>query len=231
MNYYPCVFILGPGQLLHIGKGRLHAFRKMTTKELEPTDCHHSLRKEIIKKNSLKCDPLCLSIAWDWMFMGHTQKGIRSEIKCTMDCEALAFKNSARSLATPELCVIEMAKEELARLQSLSASERFSSSSLMILKSILPFVLHSIKKQIDGINKFTGMGTKISSVPDAQQKDSTVDAFGNDYYCRICQRELCNIYFHCEGCEHLLGKDFNVCPECHEDPSKLNVNVQMHPHR
>lgn len=234
MNYYPCVFILEPGQLLHIGKGRLHAFRKMTCDTLEPNDCHHDIRKELIRQRNIHHDPLCFSIAWDWMFMGHTQVGIKNEIQVVLDCEKLAFDNAVRSLATPDLCLIEMAKEEIARLESLPKEGRLSSKHFENLIGIGPFVCSSLRMQIKLIRDMRNnekLDARVFDVPDSQKKDSSIDAYGNDYFCKICQRELSNIYFHCEGCESLLAKDFNVCPDCYADRSKIDINFQMHPHR
>lgn len=234
MNYYPCVFILEPGQLLHIGKGRLHAFRKMTCDNLEPSDCHYALRKEIIQQRGILHDPLCFSIAWDWMFMGHTQEGTQNEVQAVLDCEKLAFQNAVRSLATPDICLIEMAKEELARLESIPEEDRYTSRSFQNLIGIAPFVVSSLRTQLKIIQSIRGdrrSGVKIHDIPDSQKKDSSIDAYGNDYFCKICQRELSNIYFHCEGCENLLAKDFNVCPDCYNDRSKIDISFQMHPHR
>lgn len=234
MNYYPCVFILEPGQLLHIGKGRLHAFRKMTCDPLEPSDCHCDIRKEIIQQRNICHDPLCFSIAWDWMFMGCTQEGMKNEVQVVLDCEKLAFQNSVRSLATPDFCLVEMAKEELARLESLPVEERYTSKSFENLMGIGPFVLSTLRSQIKRIRDVRDIrrsGVQIFDIPDAQKKDSSIDAYGNDYFCKICQRELSNIYFHCEGCENLLAKDFNVCPDCYDNRSKIDVHFQMHPHR
>jgi hypothetical protein len=53
-----------------------------------------------------------------------------------------------------------------------------------------------------------------------------LDPFGSDYSCKVCLQELANIYLHCNGCENLLQKDFNICPECHED-GKYNDDFQF----
>ena len=61
----PTHVILGPGDYIHINKGRLHAFRKVTS------DANHALQQ---KQNagigmSTSID-ICVSVAWDWMFKG-----------------------------------------------------------------------------------------------------------------------------------------------------------------
>jgi hypothetical protein len=68
MNYYPSVFILKPGQFVHINKGRLHAFRKMSPTQLHPSDCHFALRSKLIDEDKLGfAEQICVSVAWDWM--------------------------------------------------------------------------------------------------------------------------------------------------------------------
>ena len=81
VNSY-CVsrFILKEGQCVHINKGRLHAFRKMTN-ELLPyavpaapsDDCHAFLRAHLKMPGTNetvvgpgKPEILCISVAWDW---------------------------------------------------------------------------------------------------------------------------------------------------------------------
>ena len=54
-----------------------------------------------------------------------------------------------------------------------------------------------------------------------------IDPFGNDYACKICDRDLANTYFHCEGCEKLLKEDYNICDECFtEDRFKCNTAMK-----
>jgi hypothetical protein len=68
MKYYPSVFILKPGQFVHINKGRLHAFRKMSPAALPPSDCHFTLRSQLIAdENLVSTEQICVSVAWDWM--------------------------------------------------------------------------------------------------------------------------------------------------------------------
>lgn len=67
-RYCPSVFVLKPGQMIHINKGRLHMFRKMGPEELHKDDCHAKLREAARQEGKL--DPteeeVCRSVAWDW---------------------------------------------------------------------------------------------------------------------------------------------------------------------
>ena len=89
-SYAPVCFIVKPGQLIHLNKGRLHgkdrlasvpvftpqllpthplpftAFRKLTRDELPVDDCHYELRKAVVQSLGNRAAPICVSIAWDW---------------------------------------------------------------------------------------------------------------------------------------------------------------------
>ena len=69
-GYMPMVFVLGPGEYLHIGHGRIHMFRNMAADPLPPTDCHYHLRKKTIEQNRLARQStlpssMCVSFAHD----------------------------------------------------------------------------------------------------------------------------------------------------------------------
>lgn len=65
-SYYPSIFVLRPGQHLHINKGRLHTFRKVKAEPLEQDDCHHDLRRTLLNEGLTEQDELCISVAFDW---------------------------------------------------------------------------------------------------------------------------------------------------------------------
>jgi hypothetical protein len=60
------VFVLEPNEFLHINKGRLHAFRKLTVDELPESDCHAKLRADLINSAGFVFSPICTSVAFDW---------------------------------------------------------------------------------------------------------------------------------------------------------------------
>ena len=41
-------------------------FRKGTTEDLNPLDCHYEMRKEAIDKGLIKLNSFCMSFAYDW---------------------------------------------------------------------------------------------------------------------------------------------------------------------
>ena len=94
-----------------------------------------------------------------------------------------------------------------------------------ILKGILPSLQHLVRRHKDAVDKASGVVTgKVRDGPRlsiAQQPDSwenpqyfSVDPYGDDFFCKLCSDELSNVYMHCEGCEKILNKDFNICVRC-----------------
>jgi len=114
MNYAPSVFILSPGQMIHINKGRLHAFRKLSPFALPSSDCHAELRTEVLQKGG---NPLveqtCMSVAWDWEYKGVTAEGINREMASTLECSKLNREHNVQSLAVPETSILFMARRHV----------------------------------------------------------------------------------------------------------------------
>ena len=115
MKYYPSVFILKPGQLVHINKGRLHAFRKLSPTALPASDCHAALRSELVEKAAIQKEQICVSVAWDWLYQGVTSEGINREIVSTLECARLNRKHYTQSLAIPETSLMHMARRFVAQ--------------------------------------------------------------------------------------------------------------------
>ncbi|KAL7537548.1 hypothetical protein ACHAXR_007900, partial [Thalassiosira sp. AJA248-18] len=116
-NYCPSVFILKPGQVVHINKGRLHAFRKLAPLALTETDCHSDLRNEVLEQKELPAEDICFSVAWDWMFKGVTADGINREVSGILECARLNRGHDLQSLAIPETSLLFLAKQNIAKHQ------------------------------------------------------------------------------------------------------------------
>ena len=169
-RYCPSVFILKPGQMVHINKGRLHAFRKMSTSRLQNTDCHHDLRQQLQQSIGLS-EQLCFSIAWDWMFKGVTSGGINREVSSVLECCRLNRDHSLQSLAIPETALLFLAKENVAkhnttsqhdsksliqcRPTSVSVVESHSHGSeprpMTVLSGILPSLQDVVQRHISAV--------------------------------------------------------------------------------
>jgi hypothetical protein len=76
-----------------------------------------------------------------------------------------------------------------------------------------------------------GERLSIQQVPDSHENPALcpLDPYGDsDFDCKICRKELSNVYYHCDGCEILLSKDFNICQDCYKE-KKFMARIQMHP--
>ena len=93
-----------------------------------------------------------------------------------------------------------------------------------IAKGILPSLHHVV-------NQGGKIGCKEKCVPESQFNPLTrpIAPFGNDYTCMICNRELANTYFRCEGCQELLLKEYKICDDCKQSDQALNMLYQL-PH-
>ena len=79
-RFSPCVFLLKAGQALHIPKGCIHAFRKLSRCELDDSDCHAELRRDYIRNLPENEEEVCISIAWDWSWLGGSEDQIMFEM-------------------------------------------------------------------------------------------------------------------------------------------------------
>jgi len=248
-SYYPSVLILKPGQFIHINKGRLHAFRKLSPTALTEGDCHAELRSNLIRTENLGLEEqLCISVAWDWMYQGITAEGTNREIVSILECTNLNRKHMKQSLAIPETCILLMAQDLLKRpassddhttmLPFLKPEPSLPDDKLNRLRGLFPSLQHVVGLHEQAIHCIEGkMETKtwdqeleIVRVPNTWQNPNlcTVDPYGNDFFCKLCSAELSNVYMHCVGCELLLNKDFNICICCYHE-KRYKKTIRMHP--
>lgn len=251
-SYCPSVFTLEPGDLVHINKGRLHAFRKMSTSKLAEGDCHAERRRSIVESKGIAgTEQLCVSVAWDWMYRGVTSRGINREMCTVLEGSTLNRRNGVTSLAIPELSLLQMAKTIPAMnsnteqngsfLGALGAKEKingiYESTKTEICNGIYPGLSFVVGQHIKALNveestsTMKGERLSIAKIPDTQEDPQScpLDPYGDsDFECKLCRKELSNVYFHCDGCEKLLSKDFNICRGCYVQ-KKFMIKVQMHP--
>jgi hypothetical protein len=192
------------------------------------------LRKKLLQEQSEKhltsVDYLCLSLAWDWTYRGFTCDGINSELSSMMKCAALNRGRRLQSLAIPETSLLFTARAFVALAEnSTSSSSSYkncnsvSPEPITVLRGILPslsrvgathkLAVESYKLSTERLRKGKMPTLRAARLPDSWQNPSqaAIDPYGSDYFCKICNYELSNIYLHCDGCEMLLQKDFNIC--------------------
>jgi len=233
MGYCPSVFVLKPGQLVHINKGRLHAFRKLAPSPLPPTDCHAMQRQmHLDSKKDGKGEDICFSIAWDWMFKGVTSEGINREVSGIVECSAINQVQKLESLAVPDTALLFLAQKCIAKVKSRSKSlfkmdfptraplNASEPDAKAVLRGILPSLEYTVRRHEVAMESSTrSSDVKIEKRPDTWRDPMhySIDPYGNeDYVCIGCGVELSNVYYHCLGCEQLLSKDFNICSNCHK---------------
>lgn len=228
----------------------MHAFRKLGTEQLPREDCHSLARAALIKE----IDPgsfalLAVSIAWDWQFRGVTAEGIHRETTAMLESQYLVDSRRLMSLATTRTALLAMAKnlypnipEEMNTEDTLfpllSSEGGCDNSEEIIARGIAPVVKHIVQHELDVAGEakkfkstsFPAIGRcKVNSASD-QQLDpevNVIDPDGNEYVCRYCGVELGNLYFHCFGCEQILGRDFNFCGTCFFDEKTRSRKVCM----
>ena len=253
------MFILKPGQFVHINKGRLHAFRNLTRSLLPTHDCHYTLRNELIQGTRLAKTPLhdslCISVAWDWTYRGITTEKINEEVLYMISCADLNRESNLQSLAIPETSLLHTAIFYLAcakeaqnhdTIDNLLLKSSCSGYALtvthdpiQILRGILPSLNKVVNRHKQAAQKIAHhlrpVGKKGSKQSLHRQPDSwvapehcTVDPYGNDYFCKFCQFDLSNVYLHCDGCENLLQKDFNICTRYVFDMFFIVVTFALH---
>ena len=245
--------------MVHINKGRLHAFRKLSTSSLHDTDCHHDLRQNL-QESIGSTEQLCFSIAWDWMFKGVTSEGINRELSSILECVQLNSAHSLQSLAIPETALLFLAKENVAKYNIMSKSDSASliqgrslstdgktglePDPMTVLRGILTSLQYVVHRHNSAVRmskewgweredkQFKWAKVSVDEKPNTWQDPGTfsLDPYGSgDFFCKFCMEELSNIYMHCDGCEKLLNKDFNICSHCHREGKYKVSFYQMHP--
>lgn len=226
----------------------MHAFRKLGTEALPPEDCHYSARTDLVKEKGFEgLAPLAVSIAWDWQFRGITAEGIHRETTSMLESQYLVESRQLMSLATTRAALLAMAKhispddseDDLeATLFPFSSNDGDTDLEKAIAKGIAPAIKHIIRLELDVVGKVERTATNSLPVKGGcmvndesdQQRDPEsyrIDPDGASYVCRFCGVELANLYFHCFGCEKILGKDFNFCGSCYSDKRRRAKKALM----
>lgn len=173
------------------------------------------------------------------MRLGSDADGTNREVASIIEGAALCH-NKAKGrqvLATPEAGLLWMAARlGVVTQQSTDGPATVPQSKVELCRGILPSLKHVALRQQESCKKVLaharssgvyeviedGEIADMEKNPDPPRDKSgkplaplsTVDARGNDYYCKLCLRELSNAYLHCNGCEKLFEKDFNICADC-----------------
>ena len=187
------------------------------------------------------------------MYRGITRDGINREVTSMLECAELNRRHAQQSLALPELALLQMARTIPARMREdpedemwelperKSAAQRFVPPDVDVVRGILPGLRYIVEQhlritdQVELREACQGEGDmrdRVRVEPRTKASESrcsfSLDPYGaGDFFCKLCHKELSNLYLRCDGCERLLGKDFNICFQCHSE-GRHKVRVQMH---
>ena len=229
-------FILRPGDHLHINKGRLHCFRKVRFDvALSPEDCFYELREQLKLELKLATAPLCISVAFDWAYLGSTKMGIANELHSLWECQEICSRRKPplETLACPKTAIILLAS----KIPKIVTGEHNPSSAvglpntklidwITVCEGIYEYLKKVIEQEVEQQNP-PSVNETISSIgsltrPDTWLPDlgtvTEIDPYGNgNYNCILCWRELCNTYYSCVGCWNNNSVEYNICASCHLD--------------
>ena len=143
--------------------------------------------------------------------MGSDACGINRQLAATIEYATVRGQDGrfAKSLAVPETCVLQLVSEIQWNHGNWAANNHSSPSLKEVARGILPCLRYIVERETKDASAL------ILKEPRSFARGSTIEPHGNDYFCRICNRGLPNLFFHCMGCEILLGKDFDICADCH----------------
>jgi len=165
--------------------------------------------------------------------MGSSARPINRQFSSIIECASLCRQNdrTAKTLAIPEACVLKLAAE----ISAISpddpydafeenSSTCFRPSRREIAQGILPTLRYIVERETSAV----ASAKQLVQRPDSHIALSNTNPYGNDYFCRICDQELSSTYFHCNGCEKLLHKDYDICTHCFEEGRFRRLH-RMHP--
>ena len=189
------------------------------------------------------------------MYRGITSEGICREVIAMLECAILNRLHMRQSLAVPELALLQTARSLTKTLNNLALMDLphvqfridttktgysgYMPSNDVILRGILPGLRYVVSQHVSAAKKAEALKNRAKNGPRvlvARRPNShenpqafPLDPYGNsDFFCKLCSKELSNVYMHCDGCEVLLNKDFNICVDCHAE-GLYKANIQMHP--
>ncbi len=191
-SYCPIILTLRPGDHLHIGKSRIHAFRKVDFRDLDKNDCHYDLREKLkaeVGPNQRDCR--CISFAWDWHFMGHSAMGVARELSTSLKAHNLSShlqrEESAESeqiLGKAMYFIISLANKLFQKSKCTTESGPKTMCGLLPALKVAKISLQNAEEYFDGKNI----------------TDDTDEGLGPScgeferYECASCFSELWNYY-------------------------------------
>ena len=187
-RFSPSVFLLKSGQTLHIPKGCVHAFRKLSRNKLSEDDCHYKLRKTYLEGLSEKEEDVCISFAWDWVRLGDSSHSINTEL----DFLFQVLKDNQKARLGPSApigrSVLRMANA-LCKEPTEVKCDLLAHGELAL--GIVPALQLLLKSQDKIFVGGTGMAIFEDKLSVFKGKDSTKGCS----FCDVCSTELINFFW------------------------------------
>ena len=206
-SYIVQVFTLHPGQYLHIAKGSMHAFRKMGWIPLPPSDCHFSLRQDILKSNVTPPPgrDVTISIAWDFVWDAKDACDNWREMKHSLEWEEVNRSIQRETIGNLKLNLLYILRERHSLYDFLSDG---GMGFIPALKH-----LHGIVTNFDIQVAQAGLTISYDKVDEPRMKtikwQPTIVGTKSNYQCCHCQGYAWNFYIPMN-----MNQDKLLCIEC-----------------
>ena len=179
------VFLLKAGQALHIPKGCLHAFRKLSAAPLPQYDCHAKLCKKYLETRPTDKEEVCISFAWDWIRLGNSGHSVAKELDYLTMASRFSTKEKIGPPAPYGLSLLRTAKKLVSEPEKLDQSVSARDLAEGILPSLSAFVDREVKA-VREARSFQMVNKNIEVVDTAQS--------GGPQTCDSCKLELYNFF-------------------------------------
>ena len=205
-SYCPSVFLLQSGQTLHIPKGCIHAFRKLSNSPLPPDDCHAALRKQYLEGKSANEEEICISIAWDWAWLGGSSTStVEQEFNYLSDAASINRDLCIGPGVAHVLSLLQMA-ERIAHLQA--KSKKDLKYNLLEPSRLAYAIYPNLKKVVESEENLVAHCMGLSLAQGRFTVCNKKEAAG--YSCSICKSELFNYFWRCRD----RNKEEDWCLTC-----------------
>ena len=191
IRFSPCVFLLKAGQALHTPKGCIHAFRKLSRYDLDDSDCHAELRRDYIHDLPKNEEEVCISIAWDWHWLG----GSADQIMFETDYMLKAYEDSMKCSMNAKHSLLSMVRLINDEPNSIKLNVQSVQS---LAHGIFPTFASIVEEESSLIDRFCGEELADKKFDSKGKKDDDCE-IGVVLQCDKCKLVIFNHYWKVTG--------------------------------
>ena len=166
------------------------------------------------------------------LYLGTTAEGINRELTTTLECSNICQLNMVRPLGRARQAIIRLAsllpgkneKRERTRLLVSQGNLLRYPSWKDIARGILPSLQYIINEEIQPLNDGKAQTTLPDTFPGQGGEKGGFNPYKSSYNCILCNSELAELYYSCDGCESLLDKEYKFCGICYHNKKQLEYN-------